>query len=220
MIFSKYKMNQDGVKRCDTLDEAVQQCRDKIAADWKKVLQLCADNNVKLPKGCRMMYDNRFDTYQGKFVLDREMDVNAEVVDWMNEEKQKLKENGPLSIDEWLDAYRPKARYLEKDGEVIGAFPLREGTDTVLPVDPQASYEGKEITKWVLSLVSTTENRVIASVDYRIALAVLQESVRNEIISVVSHLMLVKGLSREQMEQLVEKCTRVSEDMNDTHIAD
>lgn len=60
----------------------------------------------------------------------------------------------------------------------------------------RAAYEGKEIMQWVLSLVSTTEDKVIVRVNYRTAVKLLPEITGTQI---VDDVMLVQGLSLEQL---------------------
>lgn len=206
-IRTKDELNADGVGQYDVSDAAVQQCRNKLADDWQKILQLFSDYHKEIPKGCRMIYDNRSGKFHGKFALDDDMDVSAEALKWITEEKQKLAEAGEQPVYNWKEAYRANVRYFEKDGEVIGVYALGEGVDTVLPVYPRAAYEGKEIMKWELSLVTTTDYSVIAKVNYRIAIKVLPEITGTQ---VVDDVMLVQGLSLEQMKQLADQCSSMS----------
>lgn len=206
-IRAKEEVNADGAGPYDVSDAAVQQCQNKLVEDWQKILQLYADYNKPLPKGLRLTFDSRSSAYHRGFVTDQEMDVSAEAAKWMNKEKQKLAEAGEQPVYDWKNAYRAKVRYWEKDGEVIGAYALGEGVDTVLPVYPRAAYNGKEIMNWQLSLVSTTENKVIARVNYRTAVKVLPEIANTQ---VVDDVMLVQGPSMEQLKQLVDRCGSLS----------
>lgn len=208
-ILGKEELNADGHGSYDVSDTAIQHCTKRLAEDWQKVLQLCRNNNKEVPKGCRMIYDSRSNAYHGRFSLDDTADLSTELSAWMKEEKQKLTAAGEQPVYNWKDAYRAKVRYWEKDGEIIGAYALGEGVDTVLPVYPRAAYEGKKITNWQLSLVAKVQSdyQTIARVDYRKAVRVLPEIARTQ---AVDDVMLVVGITQEQMQQLIAACGRLS----------
>ena len=71
------------------------------------------------------------------------------------------------------DAYTATPHFYRKpDGEVFGAIALTEGTETILPKNPQAGYQvnGKIVSEWKLVLVSISEDAVIGEADYVSAL--------------------------------------------------
>lgn len=207
-ILAKNELNAIEGVQYDVSDAAVQQCRDKLAADWQKICKTYADFQKPVPKGLCMTYDNRSKKFAETVITEHDIDVPATMESWKNTEKQKLEKAGETRAYDWKNAYRANVRYYGNDaGDIIGNYAIGEGVDTILPVYPRAAYEGKEIKNWQLSLVSMTEDKVIARVNYRTAIKVLPEITGTQI---VDDEMLVQGLSLEQLRQIVNKCGSLS----------
>lgn len=76
------------------------------------------------------------------------------------------KNNGELKP---VEVYTADAHFYSKPtGEVFGAFALTEGVITALPLNPREIYkvDNKEVVEWELCLVSTTEDKVIGTLEY------------------------------------------------------
>lgn len=102
---------------------------------------------------------------------------------------------------DWTDAYvaAPKF-YRDSNGSPFGAIALTEGTETVLPRDPQSEYQvdGKPVENWRMVLISTTKNAMIGDADYQTALRNAEQYAvdRNQ------NAILVRGLSLAELEAL------------------
>jgi hypothetical protein len=207
-ILAKNELNAVGDGEYDVSDAAVQQCGNKLAAGWQKICKTYADFQKPVPKGFCMTYDNRSKKFAETVITDNDIDVPATMESWKNTETKKFEKAGGTPAYDWKNAYRANVRYYGNDvGDIIGNYAIGEGVDTILPVYPRAAYEGKEIKNWQLSLVSMTEDKVIARVNYRTAIKVLPEITGTQI---VDDVMFVQGPSLEQLRQLVDKCGSLS----------
>lgn len=72
----------------------------------------------------------------------------------------------------WKDAYRANPQVYQKNSGLLGNCTLTEDVDTLLPLCPQRQWavDGKPVQKWMLSIVSITENRVLGQLEYREAM--------------------------------------------------
>ena len=101
----------------------------------------------------------------------------------------------------WGEAYKAQPQiYGKPDGSIMGAIALTEGTLTVIPKNPKLLYkvDGKTIEEWNLALVSTTEDSVIATVDYYSFLIKLTDYVIDE----DENSQLIKALSLKEMKEI------------------
>ena len=102
---------------------------------------------------------------------------------------------------DWTDAYvaAPKF-YRDASGNPFGAIALTEGTETVLPRNPQAEYrvDGKPVENWRMVLISTTKDEIVGDADYQTALRNAEQYAvdRNQ------NAILVRGLSLAELEAL------------------
>lgn len=102
---------------------------------------------------------------------------------------------------DWNDAYvaAPKF-YRDASGSPFGAIALTEGTETVLPRNPQAEYrvDGKTVENWRMMLLSTTKDAIVGDADYQTALRNAEKYAvdRNQ------NSILVRGLSLAELEAL------------------
>ncbi len=102
---------------------------------------------------------------------------------------------------DWNDAYvaAPKF-YRDASGSPFGAIALTEGTETVLPRNPQAEYrvDGKTVENWRMMLISTTKDAIVGDADYQTALRNAEKYAvdRNQ------NSILVRGLSLAELEAL------------------
>ena len=105
------------------------------------------------------------------------------------------------SAADWNDAYvaAPKF-YRDASGSPFGAIALTEGTETVLPRNPQAEYrvDGKTVENWRMMLISTTKDAIVGDADYQTALRNAEKYAvdRNQ------NSILVRGLSLAELEAL------------------
>lgn len=102
---------------------------------------------------------------------------------------------------DWTNAYAASPKfYRNASGRPFGAIALTEGTETVLPRNPQAEYrvDGKVVENWRMMLISTTKDAIIGDADYQTALRNAEKYAvdqrQNEI--------LVRGLSLTELEAL------------------
>ena len=101
----------------------------------------------------------------------------------------------------WGEAYKAQPQiYGKPDGSIMGAIALTEGTLTVIPKNPKLLYkvDGKMIEEWNLALVSTTEDSVIATVDYYSFLIKLTDYVIDE----DENSLLIKALSIDEIKEI------------------
>lgn len=95
-----------------------------------------------------------------------------------------------------------KPKFYEKpDGSIFGAVPLIEGVKTALPKDPKSKYQvdQKPVTQWKLVFISTSKDQVLHAFDYAEGLA----KIRSKVLEEQGDMILVKGLSLAEMEQLI-----------------
>lgn len=201
-IVAKDALNETGTGEYDVSEASIQQFRDRLLADWQKILELIKENQIEQPKGMQLVYDSRSNHVRSRFA-NQEIDLAAEVASWMQEEQQKLTAANEPVLN-WKEAYRAKVRYYSNGQDVMGAYAIGEGVDTVLPVrHPRSAYEGKEITHWELALVPDTDNQDVIHTDYQKAIQALSEIAETQ---VVDDVMLVKGLTLEQIKQVADRC--------------
>lgn len=113
----------------------------------------------------------------------------------------KLK--GKKETIDWSKAHTAKPRFYGKpNGSPFGAIALTEGTETILPQNPQKEYkvDGMMVSEWKIVLVSTTKDAVIGAVDYFSALKKLEKYT----LAVDKDNILVKGLSLKELETLIK----------------
>lgn len=105
--------------------------------------------------------------------------------------------------DEKDPAYVARPNFYEdEEGNPFGAFALTENSETILPKAPQKRYQvdGKQVTDWKLVLVSTTKDTAIGYCDYFQTL----EKLESYILEVHDDTILVKGLSLNELESLMQ----------------
>ena len=90
--------------------------------------------------------------------------------------------------------------YRNAGGEPFGAIALTEGTETVLPKNPQTEYrvDGKPVAEWRLVLVSTSKQAIIGDTDYSAALRLLSKDALDS----NQNAILVRGRSLAELEAL------------------
>ena len=112
---------------------------------------------------------------------------------------ERLKAKKPAA--DWNDAYvaAPKF-YRDASGSPFGVIALTEGTETVLPRNPQAEYrvDGKTVENWRMVLISTTKDAIVGDADYQTALRNAEKYAldRNQ------NSILVRGMSLSELEAL------------------
>lgn len=112
-------------------------------------------------------------------------------------DKQETKQE----TNNWQDAYTAKPHFYRKpDGEIFGAISLTEGTETILPKNPQTGYQidGKLVSEWKLVLVSISEDAVVGEVDYVSAL----KKAETYALDANEKFILIKGLSLAELKGL------------------
>ncbi|ORX77164.1 hypothetical protein BCR32DRAFT_295787 [Anaeromyces robustus] len=116
---------------------------------------------------------------------------------------KEIYENNNHNHDkEWEEAYIAKPHFYSKDGDKpFGSFALTEETLTSLLKNPKASYrvDNNEVEEWKLTLISTTLDDIIDSIDYYTALEKLQKYVIDE----NDKYILVRGLTLEELKEII-----------------
>ena len=101
----------------------------------------------------------------------------------------------------WDDAYKANPQFYSKpDGQPFCAFALTEGTDTILPKVPRFAVEGRELTDYKLTLVSTTKKSIIGDLDYFEAVRKLGSFISDQ----NDDNILIRGLSLSELERLLK----------------
>ena len=101
----------------------------------------------------------------------------------------------------WGEAYKAQPQiYGKPDGSIMGAIALTEDTMTVVPKNPKALYrvDGKEIEEWNLVLVSTTEDAIIANLDYYSTLTCIEDYKLED----TEETLLIKALSIDEIKEI------------------
>lgn len=113
-----------------------------------------------------------------------------------------------------VDAYYAKANfYRDNNGKLndpFGAYACTEDTPSIFPIVPKVPLgivddrTGKqlEVDKWVISLFSVTENRVVGTIDYAGFLEAIPEEMKKPY---DAENILIKGVSLELMKQMTTK---------------
>ncbi|MDE7398759.1 MAG: DUF4299 domain-containing protein [Oscillospiraceae bacterium] len=108
----------------------------------------------------------------------------------------------------WEEAYRANPRVYEKeeDDSIIVGFALTEDTDSLFPVVPEEHWqiEGKDIDKWIISIVSLTKDGVIGIMEYHEAIKRLEKY----FLAQKDGWALIRGLTYEEMDALFEGLPR------------
>lgn len=102
----------------------------------------------------------------------------------------------------WEKAYKAEIRFYIKNGGILGAYALAEGTDTVLPCSPDFQIDGTPVKMLELCLITFDGGPQVGSVDYHTAIKVLKQ---NNPLEKEGHI-LVKGMTREQLIHLYNRC--------------
>ncbi|MCM1166671.1 MAG: hypothetical protein NC299_09435 [Lachnospiraceae bacterium] len=110
--------------------------------------------------------------------------------------------------ERWQEAYTANPRvYEHEDGTIIVGFALTEDTDSLFPLAPEKQWaiEGKTIGKWIISIVSLTENgAVLGTMEYHRAM----ERLKPYFLADKDGWTLIAGLTHEQLEELFEGLPR------------
>jgi hypothetical protein len=206
-ILAKNELNTAGRGQYDVSDAAIQACREKLLADWQKLVQVCVNYHQDVPKLTYVVDDARSRNTHANFIMEAS-DIPAAAADWIQKQKEKCAEAAGKPTYNWKGAYRAKVKYYSNDRDVMGVYALGEGVDTVLPVNhPRTAYDGKEITHWELALVPVAEDRKMIRTDYQKSIKILPTIAKTEI---VEDVMLVKGMTLEEMEKLADLSGRLS----------
>lgn len=105
------------------------------------------------------------------------------------------------SFVDWSNAYTATPKFYGKpDGSPFGAIALTEGTETILPKNPQNEYavDGKKVFDWKMVFVSTTEDSIIGDCDYFTALQKLE----TYMVDSNANTILIRGLSLEELKSI------------------
>ena len=109
------------------------------------------------------------------------------------------KEKGP-----WELAYQAQPNvYQGPDGNLLMNFTLTEGTETILPVDPQRMFrvKGQEVSDIRLGLCSLQEKEIIAVLPYYGSIQALSSYVQD----IQGQYVLLRGLSHEELQKLAQE---------------
>ena len=107
-------------------------------------------------------------------------------------------------IIDWSTAYVAVPRYYTKpDGNVLGAFALNEGVETILPIAPHLNYrpDGAQVNDWRLLLYSRTKQDVLGDVDFYSAMQILTEY----FLDGNDEKVLVRALTLTELDALLRK---------------
>lgn len=108
------------------------------------------------------------------------------------------KEKSPA---DWNNAYTATPQFYGKpNGDPFGTIALTEGTETILPKNPQNDYavDGKKVSDWKMVLISTTKEKILGDSDYLTAL----KRVEKYILDSNNNSILIRGLSLEELENV------------------
>lgn len=108
---------------------------------------------------------------------------------------------GKKETIDWSNAYTATPKFYGKpDGSPFGAIALTEGTETILPKNPQAQYavDGKKVSDWKMVLISTTKEGIVGDIDYFTAL----KKVEKYILDTNKDAILIRGLSLEELDSI------------------
>lgn len=109
----------------------------------------------------------------------------------------------------WQEAYQanPHVHTMDEDDSIIVSFALTEDTDSLFPVVPEEQWqiEGKDIDKWIISIVSITKDwSVIGIIEYHEAIKRLEKY----FLAQKDGWALIRGLTYEEMDALFEGLPR------------
>lgn len=204
-IVARDEMNSAGNKKHDLSPADRQKCLERLQAAWKGIAAQLRQAGKPEPAGMMLSYDNRSHVVRREYINDPDMNLKEAVENWIKNEQQELDAAGEQPVYDWAEAYIARQNlYRNKvDNAIIGCYTLSEGVETILPVHPAANVDGEEVTKWVLTLFSLTENNVVANLDYDDAIKALPRITGTQ---VVDHLMYVDKLTLDQQKQLASMC--------------
>ena len=121
---------------------------------------------------------------------------------------QEETEKGP-----WELAYQAQPNvYQGPDGNLLMNFTLTEGTETILPVDPQRMFrvKGQEVRDIRLGLCSLQEKEIIAVLPYYGSIQALSSYVQD----IQGQYVLLRGLSHEELQKLAEDVNEAGKRQN------
>ena len=160
---------------------------------------------------------NKTDTYIN-YGITRPFVMNSAMIDEILADADPVGKYSQMLVStQHLDAYAAHQQFFENEaGEILGLYVLSQGLDTLLPFEPYIEYENLEIlgdrkvAKWQLSLVAVDGDdqneelyKPFADVPYKKFMANLPQDKYRFIDATYIE---IKGLSKQEMEQIAAKC--------------
>ena len=109
----------------------------------------------------------------------------------------------------WQEAYRANPHVYEKDdGSILVSFALTEDTDSIFPLEPEKQWDikGKEISLWMITMVSLTnpEGGIIGQMEYHEAI----KRLKPYMIASADNWTMIMAMTHKELDSLFEGLPR------------
>lgn len=104
--------------------------------------------------------------------------------------------------EKWDNAYKAAPKFYKRGTETLGVFALTENTDTIIPLNPYAVIDNKEVNNWEILLVPLGNMPPIGSARFENIIRILKQYKNVE---QKGKFIYVTGLSRDTMKEIYNK---------------
>lgn len=111
---------------------------------------------------------------------------------------QNVQNNRKLSEEEY---YVVKPNFYEKNNEIVGVCTLTEGVLSLLQKEFNLAVDGKKVENYQLVIFSTTDDKIIACIDYDKAIEILEKNAEG-----ISDNFILVELNLQELKDLIDKC--------------